>query len=239
MAKWRLALGAAFGVAVVAGASGASATIYGQQYVGTVTGTDTYGLFGVAGAQLDDPYLATFTIDTSKGLTTTHTGAEPGEVSQGGKNVGRSDPVTAVITVTDPATDASKSLSLGQTGYYGIAEEQAGAAGVIEAGVQDQGSGGQNDSFDQEVSNSTSGAGYPSSFSSYLIEVGGDNVEANHFAYQATAGGPVEDLTFAIASATPEPSTWLLMIGGLGGIGLMLRRAKKTTGLRFKDAFAT
>ena len=38
-------------------------------------------------------------------------------------------------------------------------------------------------------------------------------------------------------SATPEPSTWLLMIAGIGGIGLMLRRAKQTMGLRFKDIF--
>ena len=39
-------------------------------------------------------------------------------------------------------------------------------------------------------------------------------------------------------SAAPEPSTWLLMFAGLGGIGLMLRRAKKTMGFRVKDAFA-
>ncbi len=39
-------------------------------------------------------------------------------------------------------------------------------------------------------------------------------------------------------SAAPEPSTWLLMFVGIGGIGLMLRRAKKITGLRLKDAFS-
>ena len=38
-------------------------------------------------------------------------------------------------------------------------------------------------------------------------------------------------------SAAPEPSTWLLMFAGIGGIGMMLRRAKRTTGVRFKDAF--
>ena len=38
-------------------------------------------------------------------------------------------------------------------------------------------------------------------------------------------------------SAAPEPSTWLLMIAGIGGIGLMLRRAKKTMGFRLQDAF--
>ncbi len=42
----------------------------------------------------------------------------------------------------------------------------------------------------------------------------------------------------AAVSAAPEPSTWLLMIAGIGGIGLMLRRAKQISGFKFKDAFA-
>ncbi len=33
-----------------------------------------------------------------------------------------------------------------------------------------------------------------------------------------------------LASAAPEPSTWLLMIVGIGGIGLRLRRAKTAAG---------
>ncbi len=39
-------------------------------------------------------------------------------------------------------------------------------------------------------------------------------------------------------SAAPEPSIWLLMFAGIGGIGLMLRRAKSTMGFRFKDALS-
>ncbi len=39
-------------------------------------------------------------------------------------------------------------------------------------------------------------------------------------------------------SAAPEPSTWLLMLAGIGGIGLMLRRAKKTMDVPFGDAFS-
>ena len=35
-------------------------------------------------------------------------------------------------------------------------------------------------------------------------------------------------------SAAPEPSTWLLFIAGIGGVGLMLRRAKNHICLRFK-----
>ena len=39
-------------------------------------------------------------------------------------------------------------------------------------------------------------------------------------------------------SAAPEPSTWLLLFAGIGGIGLMMRKAKRKMGFRFKDAFA-
>ena len=41
-------------------------------------------------------------------------------------------------------------------------------------------------------------------------------------------------VAFSAVSAAPEPSTWLLMFAGIGGIGLMLRRAKGTMGFRFK-----
>jgi hypothetical protein len=37
-------------------------------------------------------------------------------------------------------------------------------------------------------------------------------------------------------SAAPEPAAWLLMIVGLGGVGLMLRRAKTAEGLRVRSA---
>lgn len=39
-------------------------------------------------------------------------------------------------------------------------------------------------------------------------------------------------------SAAPEPSAWLLMIAGVGGVGLLLRRATKRLGLQFKGVVA-
>jgi hypothetical protein len=36
----------------------------------------------------------------------------------------------------------------------------------------------------------------------------------------------------------PEPSAWLLMIAGVGGLGLMLRRERRTVGSTIKDGFA-
>jgi len=47
-------------------------------------------------------------------------------------------------------------------------------------------------------------------------------------------GASFASLVAPIQSSAPEPSTWALMIAGLGGIGLMLRRVRQTAGLRFK-----
>ncbi len=70
----------------------------------------------------------------------------------------------------------------------------------------------------------------------------GASTEVGDFAYQSgigsSSGSHNEDFNFNITSAAPEPSTWLLMFAGIGGIGLMLRRAKKTMGFRFKDALS-
>jgi hypothetical protein len=44
--------------------------------------------------------------------------------------------------------------------------------------------------------------------------------------------------TGSAVSSAPEPSTWLLMLGGIGGIGLMLRQAKRKTGQRLAALLA-
>jgi hypothetical protein len=49
-------------------------------------------------------------------------------------------------------------------------------------------------------------------------------------------GGDFQITPAVATGAVPEPSTWLLMIAGIGGVGLVLRRARKSMGLRFKDA---
>ncbi len=54
-------------------------------------------------------------------------------------------------------------------------------------------------------------------------------------------GSPVTNLNVSyVSSAVPEPSTWMLLIAGIGGIGLMLRQAnyKRTPGLPSRSALA-
>ena len=67
----------------------------------------------------------------------------------------------------------------------------------------------------------------------------GDSLFINAAAGQTATGtdGTIIAVSAVSAiSAAPEPSTWLLMLAGIGGIGLMLRRARKTMGFRLKDA---
>jgi hypothetical protein len=47
------------------------------------------------------------------------------------------------------------------------------------------------------------------------------------------------DGVWTAVSSAPEPSTWLLMLGGIGGIGLMLRQAKRKTGQRLAGLLAS
>ena len=62
-----------------------------------------------------------------------------------------------------------------------------------------------------------------------LAKIGGEAIDSIYV--DTTAGQN-------ISLGVPEPSTWLLMIAGIGGIGLMLRRARKSMGFRFRDAFS-
>ena len=82
----------------------------------------------------------------------------------------------------------------------------------------------------------------------------GDAVNSPNGAVNFATGSPFEEIAFSNGqiigsgvsyamqlggvSAAPEPSTWLLMFAGIAGIGLMLRRAKKTMGFRIKDPFS-
>jgi hypothetical protein len=55
------------------------------------------------------------------------------------------------------------------------------------------------------------------------------------------AGIDLDNISFgeaAAVSSAPEPSTWAIMIVGIGGIGMMLRRREKRMGFRLKDTLS-
>jgi hypothetical protein len=55
---------------------------------------------------------------------------------------------------------------------------------------------------------------------------------------QIGESGLVTVATVPQVSAVPEPSTWALMLFGIGGLGMALRRTKKIKNLRIKPALA-
>jgi len=73
-----------------------------------------------------------------------------------------------------------------------------------------------------------------------VYDVGGGVYQSGVFGYSSnnTRFYEYNTPTTVTVSAAPEPSTWLLMVAGVGAIGLMLRRAKTTLGLRLKTALA-
>jgi PEP-CTERM motif len=50
-------------------------------------------------------------------------------------------------------------------------------------------------------------------------------------------GGVTLDVLL-VPTAVPEPSGWVLMLAGLGGVGLVLRQAKRKLGVAFAQALA-
>jgi hypothetical protein len=69
----------------------------------------------------------------------------------------------------------------------------------------------------------------------YELSLGGGAVDFDTFTGQyaqyTTADTPVIFTPLALTiSAAPEPSTWLLMMAGIGGIGLMMRWNKRERG---------
>jgi hypothetical protein len=62
--------------------------------------------------------------------------------------------------------------------------------------------------------------------------LGGIRLNSSQYALEA------DNFGFKFTSAAPEPSTWALMIAGVGLIGLTFRRAQKAMNLRLRDMIA-
>ena len=87
------------------------------------------------------------------------------------------------------------------------------------------------------------------------LNFGGVTVGSNDTYFQTFATVPGESYTYTFnfvqndppqngyivetdSGGVPEPSAWLLMVAGIGGIGLLMRHTKKDLGDRFKGRFA-
>jgi hypothetical protein len=220
----KLALMAVIAATTMADAASARtkppADIYTEVFTGTVaSGVDTFGDFGVSGANLTgDAYKETFTFNDSLGtLTKTSTG----EKISGGSSL------TATLTIDGKSYTivGNKTSYVENSGsnYEDLASGKvAGGTATLEGDLND------------------SRLGLPTYFGEHYapIEVGQNGVTApaSYNFFQEIIGGCSETLKLVPTSAAPEPTTWALMFGGVALIGASLRVAKRRRAARMLAA---
>jgi hypothetical protein len=183
----------------------ASADIITETFTGTVTGVDSSGYFGTAGAILNTSYTSTYVINTSLAGAFQYTsGGESG--TYGGTTYGLPNPVTSASIVINGITF---------TGTFftdGYVDASCGGAycgqlyNIVETG-------------DPNAPNQTS---LNTLFATYTVRgdtgsggfsIGLDNLN-------------LTDGTVTVA-AVPETSTWAMLILGFCGVGFMGYRKRK------------
>jgi hypothetical protein len=200
----------------------ASADIITETFTGTVTGVDSSGYFGTAGAILNTSYTSTYVINTSLAGAFQYTsGGESG--TYGGTTYGLPNPVTSAsivingitFTVATPYYYSERFILEKSTGTFftdGYVDASCGGAycgqlyNIVETG-------------DPNAPNQTS---LNTLFATYTVRgdtgsggfsIGLDNLN-------------LTDGTVTVA-AVPETSTWAMLILGFCGVGFMGYRKRK------------
>ncbi len=211
-------------------------------YQGVVTaGYDLTGLFGVAGASLaGDSYTEYFYIDTSKGINTV---TSTSDMTLGGSSTGLSAPISAAITINGHTEIISgATYGIARTGY----NSSTGRDEIYDAATSSSytQSGITTNSISSGIYSTASNI-IPNHYDGYNITVDNKTVfdlASSFMFYTANYNGVASVNTYGALhalSAAPEPSTWLLMLAGVGGIGLAFRQAKKRHGFTFASALAS
>jgi len=189
----------------------ASATQYVVTYTGTVSsGYDGTGVFGVAGANLTaDPFTAVYTYNTGVGVRATVAGVS--DSVTGGSYIGQPSVASAKLTINGVTVSFSGAQASSADAEPGYAAEYAGF------GVNDY------------VDNNISAAGLSATLNETLPFTAGSPTNGNFFQLSslgrsATGGFSTETIQI---SALPEPTTWAVLLMGVGLIGLQLRRARR------------
>ena len=258
---YKTLLPGAAALAAVLIASGAWAAVVPVTLTGTSENiNDVTGVFGRSGARIiDRPFTETFMIDTSVGVfgSPTPTSASYNSIF---------DPPSGPYAVSASLTIDGHSVSTQGDDYSSafITPGSSLSSTTYQLSSDDKVAGLPESSFDQEFSLELDGTNLPTTLTQSAQLTGTGDTSTSPFVLQ-TAGGPVtvynsfiDDLddangnvlidaqgtldptsiTIGAVSAAPEPSTWALMLAGIVGIGLTLRRARRKTGFRFKEAFA-
>ncbi len=232
---WAAALSA---TALALAAPAAHATIYKLKFTGTVTGTDTLGLFGPAGANLNTTYVADYLIDSTKGL-----GLMPAYNRGQGiyDDVGGLGPPSPLIPVTANLLINGHSVFVGSSPISGGAAVfgdptqpfiKGGARAAVEdlfpaTGLYVQVSNALNSLDDPFAFPATFGEAF------YVSSKGIDTLASGQFEV-GTFTQRLETLEFGFNGSVtiPEPKTWATMLVGLIGVGTILRRRRRRSQLQ-------
>ena len=215
---------AAASAALAVGAFGAPAmaTIVDVDYSGTVqAGQDTSGVFGAPGTDLvNQPFTADFVFNTSLGDRLTL----PGELDlftstapfpEGDALVSATLKIEGVTQAFNGLDESSASQFVLTDGLSSAAFDNPTGPVIFDASFLSVSATalGLPGSFDQPYAGALTPGSIPSSF-----QVAIDN---------ELATGTL-DATAVTISAAPEPAAWVLFFGGVGLVGLTLRRRHRS-----------
>ncbi|HEX4179366.1 MAG TPA: PEPxxWA-CTERM sorting domain-containing protein [Caulobacteraceae bacterium] len=207
----RVLSGAILACAMAACAAPAAANIITFSYSGRITdGMDVPGIFGTPGADLTgDKITAVFIFDTALGTRTTVPGVSD-------SLIGGSAAIPPSIT---PLVDATITVNNGKPVSIG---GELGASVTTEAGLFNFALATQDNA--DFVSASVETADAPASLDIPFIPHGSGGGSFSLEGLDPSSGLPVNVTgDFAI----PEPATWAMLLLGLGGIGVAMRRGRE------------
>jgi hypothetical protein len=242
-----IALATAAAAAVLLAASTASATVYQITLTGdTESINDFNNVFGLGAETVgssanitNQAFVETFDVNTAGGnVLTSSTGISSNSI------FGTSPPYAVSGSLEINGTTISVSGSNYSSVFTSGADYQINTNAVSPSNAN------ENNDFSLDLhSNDLTASPIPTTvtqaFSAALTsanyEVFDSFIDSNSGGEYADASGELHPTEISIAevSAAPEPSSWLLMIAGLGAVGLVLRRrARNTADLRVRRALA-
>ena len=218
--------------ATLAVATGASASIVEDVFTGKViSGSDTKGIFGAPGSSLaGDSFISTFLFDDNLGYRTTYKGSDyPFDSVLGDQNA--TPALGATLTINDHTFFFSGGEDSGFSVQKGATiDDQDDVDGPLSPITFIEEIGASStipSSLDVPFTTSLSPA-----FS--VFNIGLDVSEFGDGSSLATGMLNSTSVTALVfpgppTPSAPEPSSWALMLAGIGGIGMALRRSKRRT----------
>lgn len=209
---------------VLANGGIARATDYHITYTGTVSGSDTAGVFGSAG-MLSGTYTLVYDLVYP---TPGSSDYQSGNVRSiyGGTFDSESDPLSAILTIGGQSYSFSGPY-YGEADFWGASSEPGNFNGVADyAYGNDNGTAIAN--YIQSSLNSilTTTNLYPFSYSAQSGDTAAGSFTISENGYIAATGNLTpQNVTMAAVDAVPEPATWAMMLFGFGAIGLSMRKS--------------